>query len=649
MATYSVEATTHPSSLATWNIAHGYSTTVSLSGGVTLAAQNQLFGYADMLCRLYFPGDTTGTLPSITVDETVYHYDGSAYVYDHVNTNTRTGVYNSTYDVTAYPLSGNESMLTGTYDGTTNYTDATLFSTSTSTDDMAHIARDYFDLPTSPYMDVDAYSTGNTANTTILTALWDNIQNVPSGMYPASYQVRISAYVAAGHMNEVAYVPYTAKQFQISFMNFIGYMTESEQDDAIINERVFMALELGHNDGERFVVDAPYKFRLGIDGDIQNETDPGTGGNVAVHVHIPPTANDNYNPDTSELTPQAPGQAMSVDNLLYTSYVLDDSALISFGQYIWANDLVQTLYANQTSPIENILSCKRIPFTIGGVDTSIKIGNIDTGIGATTLAGHVKKSASGHVKDCGTITVPVYNGGNWLDMTNKYSIYLPYCGIQSLPTDALLKQTIGTNGVPKVTGRTLGVKYYYDIIYGTVIAEVSVDGNAMFIFNGECGIDIPITASNRASNQLAMLKGGANTMLSGVSNVVGGVISGAMSGGLIGAAVGGLMGVGNTAMNVAKEEVNRQTYELHYTTAGGFNSQVASYLTPTITLYCEHVLYTEPKGYAKENGYPCYLNRNMSELTGYTELDGSIEISGIPCLEEERDMLKQALQDGFYL
>lgn len=518
-----------------------------------------------------------------------------------------------------------------------------------SNDAILPAVEEYFNTPTSPYMDVDAYTTGNTANTTILTALWDNIQNVPSGMYPASYQVRISAYVAAGHKNEVTYIPYTTKQFQMSFMDFIGYMNETEQDDAIINERVFMALDLGHNEGERFVVDAAYTLRLGIDGDIVNETDPGTGGTVDVHVHIPPTTNDSYNPDTSELTPQAPGQAMSVDNLLYTSYILDDSALTAFGQYIWANDLVTTLYANQTSPIENILSCKRIPFTVGGSDTSIKIGNIDTGVGGTTLAGHVKKSAAGHVKDCGTITVPVYNGGNWLDMTNKYSIYLPYCGIQSLPTDALLKQIMGANGVPRVTGRTLGVKYYYDIIYGTVIAEISVDGNAMFIFNGECGIDIPITASNRASNQLAMLKGGANTMLSGVSNVVGGVIGGAMSGGLIGAAIGGLKGVANTAMDVAKEEVNRQTYELHYTTAGGFNSQVASYLTPTITLFCEHVLYTEPTGYAKENGYPCYLNRNMSELTGYTELDGSIEISGIPCLEEERDMLKQALQDGFYL
>lgn len=591
-------------------------------------------------CCIYIEGENTTPISSY------YERYLSAGRTQRVDNVATTGQYYNLADVTEF--------MSDTFNGVPDCDYMETFSGTTQEisnmrSTFAARARDYFDTPTSPYMDVDAYTTGNTANTTILTALWDNIQNVPSGMYPASYQVRISAYVAAGHMNEAAYVPYTVKQYQISFMNFIGYMTESEQDDAIINERVFMALELGHNEGERFVVDAPYKFRLGIDGDIQNETDPDTGGNVDVHVHIPPTSNDNYNPDTSELTPQAPGQAMSVDNLLYTSYVLDDTALISFGQYIWANDLVQSLYANQTSPIENILSCKRIPFTIGGADTSIKIGNIDTGIGTTTLATHVKKSASGHVKDCGTITVPVYNGGNWLDMTNKYSIYLPYCGIQSLPTDALLKQTVGADGVPKVTGRTLGVKYYYDIIYGTVIAEISVDGNAMFIFNGECGIDIPITASNRASNQLAMLKGGANTMLSGVSNVVGGVISGAMSGGLIGAAVGGLMGVGNTAMNVAKEEVNRQTYELHYTTAGGFNSQVASYLTPTITLYCEHVLYTEPTGYAKENGYPCYLNRNMSELTGYTELDGSIEISCIPCLEEERDMLKQALQDGFYL
>lgn len=145
MPVYSIQATTHPQSLVTWNIAHGYNTTVSLSGGVTLAVQYQRFGYADMICRLYFPGDTTESLPSVTVNEIVYHYDGSSYVYDHVNTNSRSGAYNSTYNVTAYLLSGNESMITGSYDQTTNYTDATLFSSSASLDDMARIAREYFD------------------------------------------------------------------------------------------------------------------------------------------------------------------------------------------------------------------------------------------------------------------------------------------------------------------------------------------------------------------------------------------------------------------------------------------------------------------------------------------------------------------------
>ena len=47
---------------------------------------------------------------------------------------------------------------------------------------------------------------------------------------------------------------------------------------------------------------------------------------------------------------------------------------------------------------------------------------------------------------------------------NKYSIYLPYCGIQALPTDAILKQYDDNDDVVKVTGRTLGVKYYFDII-----------------------------------------------------------------------------------------------------------------------------------------------------------------------------------------
>jgi hypothetical protein len=39
----------------------------------------------------------------------------------------------------------------------------------------------------------------------------------------------------------------------------------------------------------------------------------------------------------------------------------------------------------------------------------------------------------------------------------------------------------------------------------------------------------------------------------------------------------------------------------------------------------------------------------LGDVVGYTELAGSIEIDSIPCLEEERILLKQALQEGFYL
>lgn len=558
-----------------------------------------------------------------------------------------TGSYISDYDVTYFNGDAMTDNPNGIFQDNQTGTSQELNSAAFIYQ-MAQNAYEYFNTPTTPYMDVTTYTTGTTRNTAIVTVQWDNIQNIPSGMYPASYQVKIGAYVAAGHVNNIAYCPYNDKEFKIAYNDILATMTETEQDDAIINGRVWLVVELGHNDGERWVTDAEYKFRVEDTGDITDETDPGTGGDIIIHNHMPAGHDDEYNDDDGGHDPQAPGQAMSVDNLLYTSYALTENAIQLFGQYIWTNNLPQSLYENQVAPIENILACKRIPFAVGGTDTSIKIGNVDTRIGVDVLAGHVQKTNASHIENIGTIHVPTYNGGNWFNYTNKYSIYLPYCGIHELPTDALLKQS-KQNGIPYVVGKDITIKYYYDIIYGTCAAELSIDGVAMFIFNGDCGIDIPITSSNRAANQLAMRTTGENTLVSGVSSVLGGAIGGALSGGLIGGAVGALKGAFSTATQVAHNEVTRQNQEIHYRTSGGFSSQLASYLPSTVTLFCEHVLYTEPTGYAKENGYPCYLNRNMSELTGYTELDGSIEISDIPCLEEERVLLKQALMDGFYL
>ena len=89
--------------------------------------------------------------------------------------------------------------------------------------------------------------------------------------------------------------------------------------------------------------------------------------------------------------------------------------------------------------------------------------------------------------------------------------------------------------------------------------------------------------------------------------------------------------------------------DTHYTTSGGFSSQLASFMSSSVTLIVDHVKYTRPSTYAHDNGFPCYLTRNLSKLKGYTELDGACELQHIACFEEERRELKKALMEGFYL
>lgn len=514
-----------------------------------------------------------------------------------------------------------------------------MASTGNSQQDLINV-KDYFNTlpPELPYFGTcDIFSNGTDGNK-LFTAVWDNIQNILPGTYESTYQVKIR--VSAnypGHENwyDVEFVPYKSKKYQFTFADIIGNMPES--DRAVSDEQQQCALQviLGYNDPDFTQCDLVSFSVDNTTGDIVISS--GGAGTTTPHSNTNPRTNDTYNPGTGTAGTQAPGQAMSIDNLLTTSYKLTETQLRDFGNYLWNNDLQLTLFANQTSPIENVLSCKRIPFDVA-VQTgnpTILLGNVDTLITA-------QKTAATHLLDIGSVTIPVKHN-SFLDFSNNISIYLPYCGIQTIPTSLCYVMDVDPNTqIPYLTGKTLNVKYIYDIIFGTCAAVLSLNGKEFAVYNGNCGIDIPITASNRAETQLSLIHSGANAAIGTVASVT----KGAIMGGAIGAGLAGI----DAAATMAQQVTAQMFQDRHYTTSGGFSSQIASYLSSSVTLFVESPVYDKPGDYEHENGFPCNLSCTLNTLTGYTELDGSIEISGeIPCLEEERDLLKQALQDGFYL
>lgn len=500
------------------------------------------------------------------------------------------------------------------------------------------------------------------------TIYWRDLLN-PS-LPRASYNLRFG-YTANDNPYGTIFSYNATPPVQINYGDYLSYLYKAAPqayEEAVNREYTYINLELFHNEGSTAVVDLRGIIKVDASGGLTDETT-----NPNCHVNVNPyhsnNPNDEFDDGDEDEATQAPGQALSVDNLLTVSYACDADAIQEFGSWLWANNLESSIYGNQTAPIENVVSCKRIPFDVFDHDheTQIKCGNLYTGVGidpGTQQPNHkVTIANSTHIFPVGSIKVPVFAGssnsstvkGNFLDLTNKVSIYLPYIGIEYLPSNLLYRQVKDSeDGSLYITGRWLHVEYLYDMIYGTCVANVYVSKtenskkNLIASFNGDCAIDIPVTSSNRASNDLAMKKAGCNMIANTLTGVVTGAVAGMLGGPLTalgGASLGAIAGVGTGLRDAA---ITQATQELHYTTSGGFSSQVASYMTKTVTLFIEHAKYTEPKQFAHQNGYPCNLSLNLSDLKGYTELDGEIEIT-FDCFEEERRAIKEALMQGFYI
>ena len=589
-----------------------------------------------------FEGDQSHLTATVSIEK--YVWDGATYVPDQTYTGTYSPHYDPVTDITTfYGTVGTGAAMWG-YDPPTT---ADCYTTNL-TENMYQLARDYFDTPQNAYLDIRVYTTG--INDPLVTWVWENIQNaIPDTDYYLRFGV---SDVTPGDGLLVANVPYNNQTYQASLTGLYDALASTQQPVVDQQGYLYTTAILYHYDSDNEVVkDDTYTFKITLaTGNVEDEGTQ-SGGDVNIYINTSPNNDDVFDPDTSSSDTPVSGQAMSVDNLLTSSYAISETNLRNLGAWLWGGNLT-TLEDIQTAPIENILSCKRIPFDVTGTDTTVKLGNVDTLI-------HADKTSTTHKQTIGSVTVPV-KYGDYMDYMSNISIYLPYIGIQTIPTALCYKQSMETakdkdgnnildnSGnvikVPAVTGRSISVTYIFDIVYGSCCADVAIDGTTYAYFNGMCGVDIPITASNRTANELSLVKQGGN-IATGTGRAA---VSGVAGGNPLGAA---LNVVGNFLGGFVDLKKETLTQDTHYTTSGGMSSQIASYLPSSVILFVEQVVYTEPTTYKHENGYPCNISLNMKTLKGlgYTELDGSIEISNIPCLEEERAELKRALQDGFYI
>ena len=289
--------------------------------------------------------------------------------------------------------------------------------------------------------------------------------------------------------------------------------------------------------------------------------------------------------------------------VLTSTFHMTKERLVQLGQFLWGSSIFDEFSLINNNPIENIISCKAIPYAISGTTQEITLGNVKTGVNGEKISQNFSKQTIGSV----TIAEHYKNFLDYAPYTNVI-IYLPYIGFKEL--DASL-----------VMGKTLRIEYTLDVITGGCLAQIYVGKIRLYEFTGNIGVDISITASNRAQVESAYINAGV------------GVVSSAMSGNVTGAV--------NSIIGAA-------TSQYHYSGTGNPSPSCVASTNRTCYVVIDRPQYQPLKAFNHTRGRMCCLSKTIGSLKGYTVCDSNIDISGISATDEEKDEIVNILSTGFF-
>ena len=304
-------------------------------------------------------------------------------------------------------------------------------------------------------------------------------------------------------------------------------------------------------------------------------------------------------PDTSSIS-------YSTNNILSHKFSINRSRATSLGNELWSADFFDNIKLVNNNPIDNVVSIVVFPFETNSdvVDEAIRIGNVQM---ATMGHPNIKKN----IVTLGTFTLKKYYN-SFLDYPpyTDIKIYIPFVGMKSITFDSLYDTT-------------LRLEYSVDYTNGDCIAMIKIDSNNTIIdmFSGKMGIEIPLTASNRASQ-----------VLSTAEDIV----------------AGGVQVLTKNYGEAIKSVASSFFEPLTSTTKGLHSSECMASTSLNAFIVYTRPVYQEPKGYAHTYGKPCNLTKTIGGLTGFTKCE-NVDLSTIPCTEREKTEIKNMLENGFYV
>ena len=290
--------------------------------------------------------------------------------------------------------------------------------------------------------------------------------------------------------------------------------------------------------------------------------------------------------------------------VLTSTFKMTKERLVQLGQFLWGSNIFDKFSLVNNNPIENIVSCKSIPINTDGANQEIVLGNVATGVNGEKISNNFAKQTIGSI----AITEHYHNFLDYAPYTNVI-LYLPYIGFKELDTTLVMNKTIK-------------VIYTVDAITGGCLAQVYVNNVRLYEFTGNVGIDIPITASNRAQVEAGYIQAGVGATASAL-------------GGNVGSAVTSLL--------------NSATSQYHYSSTGNPSPMCVASTNRTCYVILDRPNYQNLKAFNHTRGRKCYLSKTISTLKGFTICDSNIDLSGINATQSELEELKEILSSGFYV
>ena len=290
--------------------------------------------------------------------------------------------------------------------------------------------------------------------------------------------------------------------------------------------------------------------------------------------------------------------------VLTTTFKMTKERLQQLGRFLWGSNIFDNFSLICNNPIENIVSCKSIPLSLNGTTQKIILGNVDTGVNGDKVSNNFTNQNIGSM----AITEKYHNFLDYAPYTNVI-IYLPYVGFKELDTNLVMS-------------KTLSISYTVDIITGGCLCQIKSNNVKLYEFNGNMGIDIPITASNRAQVEAGYISSGI------------GIASSVASGNIVGAV---------TSL------INSAESQYHYASTSSPNPMCVASTNRTCYVILDRPTYQTLKSFNHTRGKKCYLTKTINTLKGYTICDEHIDLSGIRATDSEKEELIKILSSGFFV